>query len=480
MPAQTPSTCLSEKPHDNRVSDPVTHFNGCLPARKRRRFYESLPPETQQRITRRNEKVLDLRQRLETTQYDSTAGARLRDFKQAMSQWNAALGRPHSSYTYQQSLGSESWRSPKLSKFGRADDSVNRHIKAPVIYFKNGQPFDVPGLPKSFPDQKVPMANLLSDDKTNPIMQPADDDVIRYFHLPANNMVWVEEIMARYYREKRPDPDEFASNSRRLKTRTELLLRPEYWQGQQNFDADSEIHASYLVSPYYLQGCCSQANRSLQARHMRSFFSTISVDPFSSESNPRDFALFLSYLHWETDRGRAKLAEIAKNISQNHLTSVSEVVDQAKHQFETPDTSVPAWASPALPMASPVRFSVEKRKALGQVLRAAAALLEAMDLHTEEQLMKAYLHAQPPLHPRRTLDQAYYGALRSTRARDRDQVVYRGTTPEPHNCIGMDSCPQCNEDIRKTPRLIMVDQLWLWVLDESMCPQLSHRFRLVS
>jgi hypothetical protein len=90
-----------------------------------------------------------------------------------------------------------------------------------------------------------------------------------------------------------------------------------------------------------------------------------------------------------------------------------------------------------------------------------------MDLHTEEELMMEYLHADPPLHPRRTLDQAYYGALRSTHARDRDQVVYRGTTPQPHECAGMGTCPQCNEDIRKTPRIIMVDQLWIWILDES-------------
>jgi hypothetical protein len=31
----------------------------------------------------------------------------------------------------------------------------------------------------------------------------------------------------------------------------------------------------------------------------------------------------------------------------------------------------------------------------------------------------------------------------------------------------MEVCLQCNEDIRKTPRIIMVDQLWLWILDES-------------
>lgn len=453
MPQQPPSTCLSEKPHDSRVTDPVTHYNGCLPARKQRCFYESLPLEAQHRITRANEKILNLRQRLETTQHDSTAAARLRDFKQAMSQWSAATGRSYPSH-------SAPWRSPKTAEFGGAEDLVNSHIKAPVMAFKDGQPCNVPGLPKSFPDQKVTMTDLLSEDKTrNPIMQPTDDDVIRYFHLPANNMIWVEEVIARYYHEKRPEPDELfrKSKSRRPETRTEVLLRPEYWQGQQNFDADSEVHA----------------------RHMRPFCSSISIDPVSSEPSSGNSVLFLPYLHWETDRGRAKCADLAKEVGKQTLSSISEVIDQAKHQLshsETQHTVNPAWVlhQPAYP----IQGTLDKRKAVGQVLRTAAALLEAMDLHTEEQIMMNYLHAHPPLHPRRTLDQAYYGALRSTCTRDRDQVVYRGTTPPAHDCIGFGSCPQCNEYIRKTPRIIMVDQLWLWILDSSEHPPLSCRINL--
>jgi hypothetical protein len=178
--------------------------------------------------------------------------------------------------------------------------------------------------------------------------------------------------------------------------------------------------------------------------------------------------LFMPYLHWETDRGRARSAEIAKEAGKHNLSSIADVIKEAKHQLshtQTGDTvAAPAWA----PQPSPPAFgSVNRKTALGQVLRAAAALLEAMDSHLEEQLTMKYLYAEPPMHPRRTLDQAYYGALRSTGTRDRDQVVYRGTTPQPHDCIGMDACQQCNEDIRKTPRLLMVDQLWLWVLDES-------------
>lgn len=54
----------------------------------------------------------------------------------------------------------------------------------------------------------------------------------------------------------------------------------------------------------------------------------------------------------------------------------------------------------------------------------------------------------PPLQPRRTLDQYFYAHLESTSHRDADQVVYRYT-------IGTSEA-----------KLFMVDQLWLWILNE--------------
>jgi hypothetical protein len=66
----------------------------------------------------------------------------------------------------------------------------------------------------------------------------------------------------------------------------------------------------------------------------------------------------------------------------------------------------------------------------------------------DELLVHAYLNVpnQPPLHPRRTLDQYYYHGIDTT-VRDTDQVVYR----------------YCKRH-RHEPKVFMVDQLWLWVL----------------
>ncbi|KAK0622068.1 hypothetical protein B0T17DRAFT_494506 [Bombardia bombarda] len=448
---QCPSTCLSDKPHDGFVSDVTTHFNGCLPVSRRTAFFNHLPTESQQRILRNNERVAELRARFERIHFHSAPGLRLRNFKSAMSRWHNATNRVAGLTPAGPKMHAAEASMSGMGTYTTHQD-VNDLIKAPVVYFKDGHPLNVPGLPNNFPNQKITMSHLMSEDSArNPLLHPCEDNVVRYFHLPANNMSWVEEVMARYYHEKRPEPDNLflKSKLRRSRTCTEMLLRPEYWQGQQSSDTDDfQVHA----------------------RHMRPFCDGISIDSVSAEQDPKNLALFMPYLHWETDRGRVNSATIAKDVVKQNMSSISDVVDQAQHQLhvshvETQDTG------PTLLDTDPSRSGsihvTSRKRALGDVLIAAAALLEAMDAHVEEQLMVKYLHAQPPLHPRRTLDQSYYGALKNTGTRDRDQVVFRGTTPEPHDCAGPDTCSQCNEDIRKVPRIVMVDQLWLWILDEN-------------
>lgn len=153
----------------------------------------------------------------------------------------------------------------------------------------------------------------------------------------------------------------------------------------------------------------------------------------------------------------------------------------------------------------------QPRNKLAKVLIKAARLYEQIMTYPDQRIMEKDLFSDPPLHPRRTLDQAYFWRLRTTRNRDRDQVVYRHTNAEfahkyrPLN-IGLPGdkttatstenltrsaregdnpaeeenwqwsrhgefeetfgCAQCDADIRKVPRAIMVDQLWMWVLDK--------------
>jgi len=78
------------------------------------------------------------------------------------------------------------------------------------------------------------------------------------------------------------------------------------------------------------------------------------------------------------------------------------------------------------------------RHPLAQYLVDVARLYEAIRTYRDKQALKKFLFSEDEadelcLHPRRTLDQAYFWKLKSTRRRDRDQVVYRYTRAEfPH------------------------------------------------
>lgn len=123
---------------------------------------------------------------------------------------------------------------------------------------------------------------------------------------------------------------------------------------------------------------------------------------------------------------------------------------------------------------------------LGQYIIDSARLYEEMSNYRDKKLFQKYLHHDPPLHPRRTLDQAYYWTLDRTNARDRDQVVYRSTKPgtfheynekydekkggywpDHEDLPSGQDCHECHANIRKVSRVVMVDQLWMWILDET-------------
>lgn len=90
---------------------------------------------------------------------------------------------------------------------------------------------------------------------------------------------------------------------------------------------------------------------------------------------------------------------------------------------------------------------------MGAYLLHAARTTVIIDLEPDTRLTREYLNKEAPLHVRRTLDQYYFVTLDDTSKRDRDQVVFRAT----------------NWGIKRpsrNARVVMVDQLWLWILDD--------------
>lgn len=159
----------------------------------------------------------------------------------------------------------------------------------------------------------------------------------------------------------------------------------------------------------------------------------------------------MPFLHWETDRRRSKAAGAIRKAKNDKSLSMSEVVEKKLYR-------------------EPSHTEVSRRTILRQIFLLAAAIAEAMEYDTDERLVLKHLETAAPLHPRRTLDQFYYWTIKDTRIRDRDQVVYRATAPirddRHRNCTDK-NCDQCNSNLKKIARLVMVDQLWLFILDRN-------------
>jgi hypothetical protein len=199
----------------------------------------------------------------------------------------------------------------------------------------------------------------------------------------------------------------------------------------------------------------------------------------------------MPYLHWETDRRRSRAAKIVKENNPNRWSPLIDVVEEARITVTNSSTDrvnsdgllehIHTHIETQRPALSTYRITpttIQGQSLLGRLLFFAAALYEAMDGYTDEKLIEKYLNVNPPLHPRRTLDQSYYWTLKDTCSRDRDQVVYRDSAPN-RNLLhyrhvkknpkkgGNPTCPQCTDNVKKVPRVVMVDQLWMWILDES-------------
>ncbi|KAK8046090.1 ankyrin repeat protein [Apiospora saccharicola] len=431
-----------------------------------------------------------------------------------------------------------------------ADEDFNSYLIQYIKFDNVVMPWQVESLNTriagTFPDQRLPVRQLLgginveqpsgrqqreTSDHRNKSYLPASNllndtgqirPMVRYFHFPANNMAWVERAISLYYKDDRASISQGrntnSEDTREFKART--LLRSEYWRGQQQGDRGAPIHA----------------------RHMRPLCETISLTTDDENvSHPKDIVLFMPYLHWETDRKRHTFANFIDTVSTTYkvettnrkadirvnniknregLEKPARFNQKATDQSPRPSrpwTGALTSGSAQLPATSiknlvdnmnilKLRLEIDENRRvksrepddkntenrLGQYLLDSARLYEGIANYRDKKLPDKYLHADPPIHPRRTLDQAYYWSLNTTQGRDRDQVVYRGTRAAVENLhqfdirnqvwpkheeqkdawISPDShednapCRACQDNIRKISRLIMVDQLWMWVLDE--------------
>ncbi|TRX92587.1 hypothetical protein FHL15_006514 [Xylaria flabelliformis] len=329
-------------------------------------------------------------------------------------------------------------------------------FKAGVMYFKKwGNAWEGhshENCEETYPNQKLSIQKILDPKNAkNPLAHKPRGDELRYFHFPANNMEWIEKAMNILIC---GDSAIFDSTAQ-----TGKILARGFWRGQMYGSGERGItshgtrHAKKMatgpIHTRHMRSRCAviprgkllyqefredtylilemPANPNLQLQD-----ATRSV-PDQSKNEGKDIAIFLPYLHWETSSRRAKMTEI-----------VDEVI-RPQGQKKVDDQNM---ADIVENKRKPTGKRPEYRHYIGNYLIAIAKVAEEMDYEDDEHLLRESISAKAPLHARRTLDQYYFPTLEDTSMRDRDQVVYRGTK-------------------YGSPRVVMVDQLWLWIMNDN-------------
>lgn len=162
--------------HQERISDISLHYFGCLRASERAAFFARLPKKSQNQIADEARRIERLRSLFEASTNGETR-TMIKGFKEGAREWFR--------------------HDRKVETNGYQDENelldMDEDVKAGIIVLENGRPCNIPGLDSEFPSQNISVKKLLSDDPyVNPLMKPCEGNTIRHFHLPANNMIWVE------------------------------------------------------------------------------------------------------------------------------------------------------------------------------------------------------------------------------------------------------------------------------------------------
>jgi hypothetical protein len=227
-----------------------------------------------------------------------------------------------------------------------------------------------------------------------------------------------------------------------------------------------------------------------QSRALRAFCRNMTLDRDGTQRLSTAFALHVPFVHWETEENRAEMDHVMQMVRKGR-----------KNDIDNPDHS---------PKSIPDMKTIQEHAGWSK----------------NEKMLCAYLYSQPPVHPRRTLDQFYYHMLEDTKERDQDQVItryyhnvwkrnhqapvdeeefnfampaaedpefpfqlenvhdeppfeHRDIFPESHDIEDspppktaesghstLDGNISSNEP-KEARHVMMVDQLWLWILDNS-------------
>ena len=227
----------------------------------------------------------------------------------------------------------------------------------------------------------------------------------KWIHVPFCHSGWVPHVLTTISQEK-GDPKLHST-----------LLMDKMWFSQHNRSRHASSHARF-VRP--MAKCLLPRGAE---RHDGI------TTPLSANSDVQ-FVVYMPYLHWDTFKNMQRQAALIK---QRSLQA---------HAF-------------------PVTWEVANSKSM------------------EHKLIWQHLTSDRPVHCRRTLDQYGYPSLRNTSVRDADQVLYKLTKPDENaqsskgastreklsarSSVGRRSGLTGTDE--NTAKVLMVDKLWLWIMD---------------
>lgn len=242
------------------------------------------------------------------------------------------------------------------------------------------------------------LQGMLDDTRSRDIR---DELVCRWYHLPANNMAWAEDLF-----------------------RNRFGMHPTIWSEHVR---DSEWPHGRCIVPHTAQ--------------------------FIIDSGESILAICMPYVSYEDNERQRSASGTVRDQKPGTQARWHAIAERGLLQSPSPSGSLetrgvsPDSAQWRRREVSPDESDVDSNvdASDGGASQAATVTLSK----EEEDLVRIYLYHSPPLHMRRTLDQYYYYMLEDTEDRDADQVVTRWAK----NQLGK---PRHN--------ILMVDQLWIWVI----------------
>lgn len=175
-------TCLSSEGHESNIRDPVQHYFGCLRENDKEPFFQSLSETLKRAVEVEKERIIRRRSLFENL--DGT--------EQLVGMFRTSL--VEFVYPRRDRLRPNMISPLVPAAEGGKMSLLNLDIRSDVVYFKDSNPYTdlSPRFEGEFPNQTISLADLLTSDEASPLTWDCGSNMVRYFHLPANNMSWVE------------------------------------------------------------------------------------------------------------------------------------------------------------------------------------------------------------------------------------------------------------------------------------------------